>query len=337
MIEEINGSDNNELEQRLAEALPFIDERLAAAGLAINQRPTHAAIEFVDHFVDAVREGESSAIRPGEFGSYLATKWFAAIYAWVDKWYRIRFPAAFEQKPDHSLKGAVMIAGTTFGLRVPRNTFRSSEKPDCIWIGFPDGVCDEENYMTWIVNPPNLAHLTPAQQNEAQDNARLVAGRLRFISSGLTSATRSDAILDGFKAGILPRLANAANLLISGSSEEVQQSFWEMQLACESALKGLQQQRTKAFKPTHDLFVLYDGLVPHPEFNRDMLKRLPRWEDASNLRYGQGDKRSRADATKAFEAALMIVAGAVASMERVGLGNAQFEITKPLWTKAFDN
>jgi len=337
MSEGTNGTDNNQLEQRLAEALPPIDEKLAAAGLAINQRPTHAAIEFVDHFVEAVREGESPAIRPGEFGSYFATKWFAAIYAAVDKWYRTRFPSAFAQKADHSLTGVVMIAGTTFGLRVPRNTFRPSEKADCIWIGFPDDVRNEEDPISWIVNPPNLAHLTPAQRKEAKSNARLVAGRLRFISSGLTAMMRSDESFDGFRAGILPRLTNAANLLISGSSEAVQQSFWEMQIACESALKGLQQQRTKTFKPTHDLFVLYDGIDPHPEFKRDTLKRLPRWEDASNLRYGQGDKRSCTDAIKSYEGTLVIVAGAVASMDRVGLGNAQFEITRPLWTKAFEN
>ena len=106
----------------------------------------------------------------------------------------------------------------------------------------------------------------------------------------------------------------------------MQQAYWELQLACENALKALQQQLTGKFNPIHDLFVLYDGTSPPPALKRDLLKRVPRWEETIDLRYGQGNRNNRTECMKCYRAVLGIVAGAVRSMKKLGIGQGELEI-----------
>ena len=71
--------------------------------------------------------------------------------------------------------------------------------------------------------------------------------------------------------------------------------------------------------------------APAPAFDRNLLKCLPRWEEAADLRYGQGTREDRANFVKCYRATLAIVAGTVRSMEKLGIGSAQFEIARAPW------
>ena len=327
--------DFSRLEQALQEALPLIDRDLASAGVKIPQRPTHAAMEFVETFVLAVREADGTQSEPVGFASYADSKWFAAIYASVLKWYRARFGAACEGEGDIRLRGVISINETTFAVHVPRFRTRKSQTPNRVWFGIPDNIGDNEDPMSWVKLAPDLNHLSDAESQKAQSDARSVSERLRFINSAITGISDSSEALRGFLTGILPRLAHAADMLTTGTNDTLQQAFWELQLACENALKSVQQQRTNSFKSTHDLFALYDGISPAPKLSRELLKKLPRWEEAAELRYGQGNHKTRSEAMSAYNAALSIVVGAMDSLERAKVGKAEFELQRPPWMTAF--
>ncbi len=251
---------------------------------------------------------------------FIATRWFASLYAQVQSWYRDRFGAAFEHEPEARLLGLVSIAGTAFALRIPTVRSRPGRPAETVWIGFPDGVRDDERPIEWIEAPPNLDRLSLKERKAAETETTEVADALRFIRTGLLTVESGDTKLDGLKAGIVPRLEQAARLLLEPKSEAVQHAYWELQLACEHALKVLQQQQAGTFKETHDLFLLYDGAQPPPAFQRNLLMSVPRWKETIDLRYGQGDRDSRTECLMSYRAALTIVAGAVRSMRKWGIG-----------------
>jgi hypothetical protein len=150
------------------------------------------------------------------------------------------------------------------------------------------------------------------------------------------AVSHGDNDLVGLMAGILPRLENAASFLIATSRESVQHAYWEMQLACEHALKALSQQQTSTFRETHDLFTLYDATEPKPAFTRDTLKQMPPWRETAEMRYGVGDRDGRRLCIKTYRTVLAIVAGSVRSMKKMGIGHAEFEIQRPPWFEITD-
>lgn len=141
--------------------------------------------------------------------------------------------------------------------------------------------------------------LSPQERCDAEAFATEVAKALRFIGNGLMAVSGGDDTLAGFKAGVMLSLESAAKHLLEPNPKSVQSAYWDLHLACESALKALMVQRTGQFKESHDLFFLYDfhEEIPAapPAFNRDLLKRLPRWKETADLRDGQGQREDRAD------------------------------------------
>jgi len=329
--EEAGGLTTTDLGPVVEQAMPVIDRYLAAQDMPLTERPLPAAIRFVQELVKGVQEPGQDLVTPRETSEFLATKWFADLYSRVDNWYRAAFPGAMDEVPDKRALGVVMIAGTLFAIRVPVVRWRPGND-NTAWISFPDGIRDNEQAREWIENPPNLSRLWPSEQQAAADLAAEVANALRFIQSNVMGIESKDEVLSGLKAGIRPRLHRAAELARETHPQSIQQAFWELQLACEAALKTLMQQRTGAFEETHDLFRLYDAVLsPPPAFSRDLLKRMPRWQEAVELRYGQGPRKSVSEFMVSYRAALAIVRGTLSSMRKWGLGNAEFQIGRLPW------
>lgn len=319
------------LSEAIGQVLPDIDRYLAEQDVAVSDRPLQAAITFVLNFVKAVQDKGTPSIRPGDPQEFIASDWFAQLYADVAAWYDTRYPGVTEHSRDDRIVGVVMIAGTPFPMRVPTVRTRPGSS-DTVWINFPDGVRDDEQALDWVETPPNFSTLSSKEHRDAGNAAHDIAHRLRTIRTGLMGTTGQDTKFSGLKAGVLPRLRRAAELLLERDAESVQHAYWELQLAIEGALKALSQQQTGTFIETHDLFRLYDALTPAPGFSRDLLNHLPRWKEMMNLRYGQGTPQNRAECFQAYAYTLTIVAGAVSSMEKMGVGQAEFEIGRPPWT-----
>ena len=325
----------NDLTSVLEEVLPGIDQDLAERDIRLTQRPLEAAREFVSDYVVEAREKGTVGAKPGAPEEFLVTPWFAGLYALVKTWYRNRYPGPRPRLRDERFFGIVMIAGTAFAIRIPRVRTQPGRPGETVWLSFPDGLRDNEQALDWIETPPNYTMLSPQECCDAEEFATEIANALRFIGSGLMAVSGGDDKLEGFRAGVIPSLESAARRLLELNPKSVQSAYWDLQLACESALKALMVQRTGEFKETHDLFLLYDFHkkipAPPPAFNRGLLKRLPRWKEAAALRYGQGKREHRADCVECYRATLTIVAGTVRSMEKLGIGSAQFEIARAPW------
>lgn len=321
------------LEDALAVVLPHIDRGLAEADLPVNLRPTSAALEFVARHIETVSDKGADARPPGEMTEILVSDWFALLYRAVEAWYRDRYSEAKRTPSDDRIDGVVEFAGTAFRLRVPPLVTEPAEEDDQVWIRFPRSVGPDEDTVAWIEAPPNVQHLSTAEKETLSATSRKVAADLRSIRNGIIGVAHDDPSMIGLLAGVLPRLETAARMLSSGATEQIQQAYWEMQLACENVLKALLQQQTGTFPETHDLYRLYDGAAPAPKVSRDLLKRLPRWEETMDLRYGQGVKVNRAEAVASYASALRIVAGAVDALSKVDLDAAGFKIQRPPWMR----
>ena len=343
-VTDIAGMTNGEVMQNeedgivahLRAALPIIDRDLASREFPLVDRTFQAAIEYVQQFVLAVRENGRGEAPPGDTSEFIVTRWFSAIFHQVDQWYHERYGAALDHKAHKYITGVVEIADTPFALRVPTTRARPGKLGETVWIGFPDGVRDDERPIEWVIAGPNIEKLDEEDRARAIAEATQTADRLRYIRTSLMAVSHCDKKLDGLIAGILPRLENAASLLTEMRAGSVQHAYWEMQLACEHALKALHQQQAGAFRETHDLYTLYDATNPKPAFARDVLKRMPPWRETIAMRYGVGDRSGRRLCLKSYRDTLTVVAGSIRSMEKMGIGQAEFELKRPPWFEIAD-
>ncbi|MES3150935.1 HEPN domain-containing protein [Sphingomonas faeni] len=310
----------------MVSVLPRIDRVLAKRDTEFLLRPLEATVEFVlgCRVDESGERSRTAALSVAEIGS----ESFAILYARAENWYRDRFGDALDRRLDERISGVVEIAGSPFDIEVPTIRTRPGVRGETVWMSAPDGVRDDEDPLSWVSSALNL---TPNERALALNEATVTAGRLRFIRTGLIGVQSGDDVLDGLRAGMLPRLKAAANMLLQPDPQGMQYAAWELQLACEKALKALAQQRHGRFSQTHDLFALFDEIDPAPPFDRRLLNRLPRWKDSANMRYGQGERISRHVALAFYRTALEVTAGAVRGMTRFDIGQAEFEIKRPPW------
>lgn len=277
----------------------------------------------------AVTEGEV----PGDFTDYATSQWFRIIHFHVTEWYRERYGAALE-RPGRALKAASLILNTPFLLRVPPTTTEPGEPGVSFWLCYHDAVRDWEQPLDWVTSGPNLKSLPEKDVKKADRLARQIGTQLRAINIALLSIKGSaDPVVIQLRNGILPHLERAAENIVTAKPENIKAAHWDMQMACELALKCLAQQRFAGFAETHDLFVLYDRMPGNPlPFPRRELSKLPNWERMAELRYGGGPDVPLHDAFRSYKAALAVVRGATEALGKVvQLGNAKFHLKRPPW------
>lgn len=330
--------DANWLTEMLTEVLPVIDEHVSSSPL--HRRPLLAAIEFTQTFIMEVKDDSNSISEGvGEYTDFVKRPWFSKIFGWVEDWYRDQYGAALENPIDDHLHGVVLISGAPFAINVPATVMRPDKPGETAWFSWPNKVLDGEVPTRWLVGPPKIEKFEEPARTAVEAIAAEVAGALRRIRSGLMGVPRSDKKMEGLTAGILPSLEQAVRLVLKQDRERLQKSYWELQMACEHALKALQQYKTGKFTETHDLFTLWDR-IPEADaaFPRDLLKSIPRSrEEMSNLRYSLGDRDDVAEWFDCYRAVLKVVSGAIKPMIKLDLGEASFLIGRPPWTQKTDS
>jgi hypothetical protein len=226
-----------------------------------------------------------------------------------------------------------LIRDTPYLLRVPMTTSEPGIPGESAWLCFHDAVQPSEDVLKWIENGPVFANLEPRDVKSAYRITEDVATKLRSIHIALLGTDRSDAKVAELCDGILLNLERAARHLAKAGIEDVKLAHWDMQMACELALKCLAQQRANDFKETHDLFYLYDSMPEGvPPFPRTELSKLPNWEKMMDLRYGGGAAIPIPQAFRAFRAALTVVTGTAKSLRvRYRLGKAKLHLKRPPW------
>lgn len=315
----------------LTEILDFIDRRLGETGMHPSERPFQAAITLAQDFITEVSTGGETKEVPNDTMSIMVADWFKLLLRSVTDWYRRRYGARMDEKVRGSVHGVILIYGTPFGLKVPTTTSRPGEPGVTAWIRFPDEVLPSEKPLAWILDAPDLSQLQQKERRKLRELLKEIATNLRRVRVALTGV-KTDPKVDELKGGILSQLERAAHQIGRADEESIKRAFWDIQMACEHALKLLAQQRSGKFRRTHDLFLLYDSMPGgSPGFNRVFLSRLPNWERMAELRYGAGGRVRLDEAFAAYRTALKVIAATVEGLERMRLGKAEFLIRKAPW------
>jgi hypothetical protein len=321
---------STERSKYIEEVLPDIDRALSQTPLG--QRPLLAAIEFVRCCVETVNDG--GVVRVGEEATeFVGTRWFAVVFSEVESWYHRRHGAGAFTAQDHVWTGLLVFAENAFKMAIPTMTFRPGTRPDKVtsWMSFPDHVLDDEVATDWIENSPDLATFAAEEQKDARSGAVRVAGYVRAINSRTTGIPIESDGLDGLLRGIRLRLEHASRL-VADDQRNIQPAYWEIQIACENALKALHLVRAGEFRTVHDLVILFDAIPnPKPNFSRQLLLDWPHWKEMTNLRYGQGDRNDLSEFYSFYLVALEIVSECLKPMAKLQLGKASFEIGRAPW------
>ncbi len=320
-------------EELLKNSLEKIDKALANEEIPIWERPLSAATEFVRLCIERIRYKDEEEFEPGELPDYASSPWFRLIFKKTNSWYVGRYGAAMSSSRKVALTGLVTIYDIPFLLRIPTTTVESGEPEGTIWVCFHDVVQSNENVFDWLVNGPNLDVMPGGDAIKSRQIITEVSNHLRSIRIRLMGMRNNDHRVSELRAGIIPHLERAAGEISLSNSDGYKRAHWDIQMACELALKLVAQQRSGSFKISHDLFQLYDsisGIVPPPE--RNLISKIPNWKRMAEWRYGGGENVSLAEVFGRYKAALQIVSEVLSvSNSIIYLGKARFHMQSPPW------
>jgi hypothetical protein len=318
-----------DFEDVLGESLDVIDRELAREAVPLRDRPLRAARDFVTFCVIRVGIGGEES-EPGKFLDYMASDWFKAIYARTIGWYASRYGEAVGGDPDKIVNGCILVLGTPFVMRIPVVTRRPGTPGETIWVCYPKEVEDDEDPLDWVVSGPNLRELPRGDGLKARRLATEVANAVRSIATSIMPIEQPTPRVAGLRDAILPHLDRAATMIAHDRPEERKHAQWDLQMACELALKLLAEQRAGTFKETHDLYYLYDHLPEGPvPFERTLLKQIPSWERMVEWRYGGGLPITAIETFARYRATLKIVAGvANVTKRKIRIGGGRIEIRR---------
>jgi hypothetical protein len=285
-----------------------IDETLSQGRVPLKRRPLIAAQFFVEHGIQEI-DGDTK-------DNYVVKPWFAIIYHHIEQWYRDQYGAAFETDDENILSGVVLVRNVPVLIRVPATTRRVEKPGRTAWFTFRINVGGEEEPLSWLVAPPNVARLTDDERAGITTAVCEVATTLRMINVYLrmTPPDPADDIIRGFLRGVVATLETAAQHIQRDDPKQWGSALWELQMAIERVLKALSQQQRGIFRETHDLFTLFDDVVLQSD--RNLLKKLPRSREVMNERYGLASPGRIEEVIDAYIAALSIVTAAARAFKR---------------------
>lgn len=325
-------SKPNSFQEAIEPILDLIDQSLGFENVPIRSRPLKAATNLVKTFISEVRLGDDKPQKPEEITDFSFSPWFKLIFASVEIWYQTRYGTRMTTS-EKGMRGIITIANTLFEIRVPITTSQVEVVGQTAWLSFPDKLLPDENVHKWIVNPPNWSTYSDELRRESDEGMSEIAILLRRISCRMTGADVSDPKARNVLAGVKVHLHSAVALICrEGEEGSYARAQWELQMACESAYKGLLQQKTGTFPEKHDLFLIHDlANLPEKSVKRQWLIDLPRWNEAANLRYGIGDHPTTVGIFFWYKLTLKIIAGVFENLNGINLSEASVLMKIPPW------
>ncbi len=180
--------------------LETIDTLLTKDGVTVSARPFHAALLVSNHMIGEVIGADKDDLN-GPF--------FAELYGRVDDWYRSRYGAKHLIPESDDLPGLVFVYGQPFELAFPATLIVERVPPDKAWLKFLDSVEEEEDPLSWFVDPPNLEALKLHQREYVVEAAKTIARTTRRCFLNLTGATVVNKDPSTQRIGVWGHLANA--------------------------------------------------------------------------------------------------------------------------------
>lgn len=314
-----------ELPEYIAQVLEPIDAGFSEAEVPLKRRPLRAAIIFINDLVLEIR---------GDTKEDFETKpWFKVLYHHIDEWYRERYGPAFDNEATNIALGVTLVRKLPVELRIPLTRTKAEVSGQTVWLSFPIVVEDDEDVLSWLVDPPTLDKLSPNELSDLKQRIVKVATSLRIIRINMEGVSPSDAKVSGFLQGVLVEIENAARNLLRSDTSGRGTALWSLQMAAERALKAFSQHTRGTYTETHDLFRLFDEIsIPNGNVERDLLKALPRQDSVIEGRYGMGHMPTLLEVMAAYDATIAIVSGILPLFKRrIHVGGTKILINRAPW------
>lgn len=314
-----------ELAEIVREEMHTIDAILIEAQVPIRDRTLKAACIFVECCILEVKGAtkENMFLEP----------WFKTIYQAAQSWYQEKYGSALERATPDALLGACVILGAPFALKVPRTLTRVQKEGETAWLLFPVDVQEDEDPLSWIVQPPNLQALEGKQ--ELSDEVAEIGTLLRTINVNLMTVEVADPVCAGLSSNVATHLGVSAEHIVESRRRTLGLACWEAHQAVEKALKLFIRHSGGAPHKTHDLVDLNRqagrGATPAQLLTPTVVSRIPGHQRIIEIRTSEGLVEFE-EAYQTYMSALQLVSDCVAAIPRkVTMRNARFLLKKPPW------
>jgi hypothetical protein len=317
----------------------WIDEDLAARDTPVQKRVLPAAIRFVEDCVITSNIDPKGTWAPGQATEFVHERWFRIFYSYAERWYRERYGARVTDSGTSLFTSVVLIASTPFELQVPTTLGTPEIDGETLTLSFPPRVSPNEDPLEWVSCPPSFESYTAAELRSAKKACIATSNRIRAISCRLLGANLTDPSARAVLAGVRLHLHSATDLILrEGEEGRLPRAQWELQMACESAYKGVLQQHTGAFSEHHDLFMLHQSAKPLTgRVPDEWIRDLPRWNESANLRYGLGNQLPTIfGIVHWYSVSLKIIGGVLDGLKGFKLDKARITLKMPPWLKPYD-
>ena len=315
--------DWKEIATILHEALPQIDDALSQANTPISTRKLKA-FDIVQH----------TMLKVSDYEAFLQSEEHGRFRVIIDDWYRDRYGDAVDDDEDVFIS-MLLVHGTPFTLRVPKNFKTSGDEANMIWIGFPASVQAEEDPLSWIQSRSVVSGLSSKEIDAVRKAALKTANMIRSIGFDIRS-------LEGEKNPSIAELAGAVGADLQSSARNLcernkaglRSAMWDASQATEKALKLVIWRKGQTPPYSHDLSKLADRAesLGAKAIDRVKLALIPSGSDATSIRYG--GNTTLAKAADAYGAALSIIREVIFEAKpntKYNLREARFKIRRPPW------
>ena len=324
-------TQTDQLVTMLADFLDAIDRDLATVDTPMPQRPLQALLRLLKLKAVEVRfqEEEIDLAEPFQHSDEI---WFRVLYKAVERWFQKIYGAeSVEGKGNPPLEGVVLIRGTPFALRVPAYRTKVQKEGLEAWMYFESGIGEGEDALRWLVAGPDLSVLDAQSRGAVDKCVSEIAMALRaihFHRMGVTNGPAAEGLADAARG----YLESGARRIRSGKAEELGPAWFDLQMACEAALKLVLLRSTGGYPRSHLLLdLLSDASIHGVAFDPARIKSWPDFKTMSDFRYAQGSTGGIVRLFEAYRIAVDLVAAAMATISTPLGSGAGFLLRRPPW------
>jgi len=328
---ENTGDQSEQIATQLACWLEMIDEDLLNINTPLGDRPLQALLRLMEAEAFEVQYGEEK-VDLGRPFEHMGSTWFRVLYLAVERWFEKAYGAEnIRGKGNPPAEGIALIRGVPVALRVPPHRSKVHKEGLEAWLYFEQGIGEGEEPLRWLVDSPDLSHLDAKHRSVVETSVTEIATALRVICfhrMGVTQNVAAERLADVARG----YLESGARRIRSGRVEELGPSWFDLQMACESALKLVLLLATGSYPHIHPLPDLLSRASAHGvAFDPVKLSAWPDFRTMSDFRYNQGSAGNVARLFEAYRLAVDLVAAAMATISTpLGTGSG-FLLRRPPW------
>lgn len=321
-------SKNNSFKEAIEYHLPFFDDILAKKQEVLSRRPLAASCFFVEHCVVDVKGGLRN--------NFLEENWFKQIYKITKQWYVDRYADALTVTDDYKYAlGLILIYGTPFQLNIPLSIAQDWVGVDKRWFCLPNEILEDENVLEWIEKKPDFDRMSKKDLEGLKASICKIATCRRLINVDLMMASLNKK-LHNLADTIPSHIDSALQDILSMRNGRIANSYWEIHMAVEKAIKLIILQYGRDHQNSHNLNKLCKIAqnIKGIQLDCNVFSKLPSDRESIKQRYAEGICPTVEEAVKNYSLAIGIISQLSNLLKRkVYANNARVLISIGPWEK----